>query len=1228
MADQATIATAYVQLVPTLSGVQGKIGEAFAGSEQEAEEAGKKVGGSFGGSMLDTLKVVAGPAAIAGALAGLFAIGSTFDDVSDSIRTATGKTGDELDGLVDQAKTIGTTIPVEFDKIGPALSKVSQKLDLTGSDLETVTSQFLALGNITGKDINMDTAAASFSAFGVKGAEVSGQLDNLFKISQQTGTGIDEITGSIQKSAPALQAMGFGFTESAALVGQLDKAGLNVQGTLGGMGKALVNAAKSGEAPKETFDRVTGSIGDLVSQGKDAEAINMAASLFGTKGAAQFVEATKNGSLNVQELTGAVAASSETILGAQEDTGDFAESWQLFSNKAMVAIEPVATAVFNFAGQAMGALLDAFDNVGGAVDAVTGFFRDYRDVLIAAGVVVLALTSNIIAQTVATIAQNVATKAVSLATKAWAVAQAALNLVMDANPIMLVVAAVGALVAAAIWAYQNVGWFRDIVDNAWTVISTAATWAWENVIKPVFDALSGAVSSIIDWFSHFGENLSGILSSIGGWISDAWNSILTFFTDLPTNIWNILVTAAETIASFGWEFIKWYYGGIWNAAVMIFDFFVNLAPMVWEKIVAAAGWLLERGKEFIGWLKDGIVQGAQLIWDWVTAMPGAIWTLIYSSINWYVDRGKELIGWLKDGIVAGAEAIWTWISSIPGKIWEKVIAFKDMILGYGSQIGTWIADGVKTAAQAIADAVTGLFDLKLNDEGTGYVTVGPNDMIAGAHGLVVPGVDPGHDNVLMKARSGEAVMVPEWTDQVGGAGSVYRWNRAAERGNLLSVMADDILGYAAGGIVEKAHAIGKSAGEGMAGTFKDRKTTGLFGRMFSDFAANILKAVGATPNAAGFNDSQDPSSFGWVRASGINTGYAWNGRSFPGGVAAGTEALWNGLLNELVPQIPGGLQPGALWGYENRSNVNSPGNASFHSYGLALDVNSSANPNGAPGYGRAGQYVIPAEAAHNLAATYGMLWGGDFRGTPDPMHFEIHLSPNDLGAPGPAAAAGSGGILGKLFSTIKSKLAGPAASGNVPPAVAGGVFDGLVERWRPTVLQALGLIGQPANLADTVLNQIRTESSGDPRAINLTDSNAMRGTPSKGLIQAIDSTFQAYRLANLPNDIYNPLSNIVAGIRYAISRYGSITAGMRGVAYDDGGWLMPQQAHPVNLLRQPEPVLSPRQWSIAEQALDEISGHRSRVGVQMTVHQLPGQSPADLAREIDRRLAFAGGRSA
>lgn len=110
-----------------------------------------------------------------------------------------------------------------------------------------------------------------------------------------------------------------------------------------------------------------------------------------------------------------------------------------------------------------------------------------------------------------------------------------------------------------------------------------------------------------------------------------------------------------------------------------------------------------------------------------------------------------------------------------------------------------------------------------------------------------------------------------------------------------------------------------------------------------------------------------------------------------------------------------------------------------------------------------------------------------------------------------------------------------------------------VKQWLPTVARALKMEGQysEANVKRTLF-QMQTESGGNPRAINLWDSNAKKGIPSKGLMQVIDPTFKAYARAGFNKNIYDPLSNILASVRYATSRYGSLEKAYRGVGYSNG----------------------------------------------------------------------------
>lgn len=110
-----------------------------------------------------------------------------------------------------------------------------------------------------------------------------------------------------------------------------------------------------------------------------------------------------------------------------------------------------------------------------------------------------------------------------------------------------------------------------------------------------------------------------------------------------------------------------------------------------------------------------------------------------------------------------------------------------------------------------------------------------------------------------------------------------------------------------------------------------------------------------------------------------------------------------------------------------------------------------------------------------------------------------------------------------------------------------------VEQWRKLAEQALRMTNQysDANL-NLLLYQMQTESGGNPNAINDWDINAINGTPSKGLMQVIDPTFRAYAMPGYDTNIWDPLSNMLAAIRYTVSRYGSLASGWNGHGYAAG----------------------------------------------------------------------------
>ncbi|MFF4044020.1 transglycosylase SLT domain-containing protein [Streptomyces sp. NPDC001816] len=123
-----------------------------------------------------------------------------------------------------------------------------------------------------------------------------------------------------------------------------------------------------------------------------------------------------------------------------------------------------------------------------------------------------------------------------------------------------------------------------------------------------------------------------------------------------------------------------------------------------------------------------------------------------------------------------------------------------------------------------------------------------------------------------------------------------------------------------------------------------------------------------------------------------------------------------------------------------------------------------------------------------------------------------------------------------VIGATSASAATPTAS---TPATTLAGYPNNLDGWIRESLAIMREKGIPGTYNGIYRNVIR-ESSGNPAAINLWDSNAAKGIPSKGLLQVIDPTFNAYHVAGTSFDIYDPVANITAACNYAAKRYGSI----------------------------------------------------------------------------------------
>ena len=188
--------------------------------------------------------------------------------------------------------------------------------------------------------------------------------------------------------------------------------------------------------------------------------------------------------------------------------------------------------------------------------------------------------------------------------------------------------------------------------------------------------------------------------------------------------------------------------------------------------------------------------------------------------------------------------------------------------------------------------------------------------------------------------------------------------------------------------------------------------------------------------------------------------------------------------------------------------------------------------------------------------------------------------------------------VGGMFDWITKMLAPLNGDGGGPQDNPAG---GEVSRWASLVKKALRANGLPDNEAYTNawLRQIQSESGGNPKAVQggYTDINTLTGDLAKGLVQTTSRTFNAFKFPG-HGDIFNGYDNLLAGIAYAKSRYGSNMLSVigHGHGYRNGGLVANHGVYELAEENKPEYVIPTdiakrgRAWQLLSEAVARFAG--------------------------------------
>lgn len=660
------LATGYYQLVPSMKGnKEAIVGEITGAVNEGADKAGKEGGARLTTRLTEGLKgsslAALGAGMAAGIGAALYKVGETFDEVTDTIRTGTGATGEVLDGLVEVAKRVGSTTPAEFSKIAPVVADLNTRLGLTGEDLETVAKQVLEAGRLLGQDVDISKTTAAFSAFGLEAKQIPGAMDDLFRVSQATGLGFNDLAQKTAQAAPTMKALGFGFQDTAAMIGAFDKAGLNSSQIMTSMTKGLTTLAKSGEEPKEAFKRVTGEIGSYIQSGNEAAALKLASKLFGTKGATQFVEALKQGKIGAEDMMKSIGATDDTILGVAGETSDFAEKWQIVQNNAQLALEPLGSAVFSTLADVLSAMAPTLQDIGNWLKENTWAFGALGAAI--AGILIPAFVT-------------------------WVAGIWASTAALLASPITWVVVGIAALAAGLVLLIANWQAVSDFIGGVWNATVEGAGHLWEDFVR----ALSEFASGIGQWFM---EGLTG-----------AGQQISEFFAGLP----QMILDGLAALGQIGLEILAFSMGinaNLIEGFVQFLGYIPGWIASVGEWVASLPGkimeWLaglnqlVDRAADWFGGFLNGMVRkGAEII-EWCKQLPGKIIGGISSLASSLASTASNAWnGFLRATSDLGGRVI-GFVGSLPGKIMGALGDLGNLLVRSGGALVDGFLRGIQGA---------------------------------------------------------------------------------------------------------------------------------------------------------------------------------------------------------------------------------------------------------------------------------------------------------------------------------------------------------------------------------------------------------------------------------------------------------------------------------------------------------------------------------------------------
>lgn len=561
---------------------------------------------------------------------------------------------------VELFKIFGT-VGVKIDEASQALDQITSEAGETASTLE---SKFEAAGSkvtAMGKAFApVSLAAGAAGGLLLKGAkDTAAYTDNIDKMSQKLGMsrkGFQEWDYILSQNGASIDSMKMGMKTLTKSLDSVSQSGTTAGTAFERLGISYDQL--QGKSQEEVFEMTITALQGVESETERAALANQ---LLGRSGV-ELAPLLNSGAGSVEELKQkahelGLVLDDETIDAGVNMTDALDTMHRAFTTMGAGIASAVMPLITQFADYVSAHMPAITDKIKGLVDKFNNLSPTMKKII----ALILPITAAI--SPVLMIVGKVITgigKLIGTVTKVMGVMSKLFSLLM-ANPIVLVIAGIVALVAAFIYLWNHSESFRNFWINLWNSIKNIVTTVW-NAIKTAVTTVVNAIKAVIE----------AIFNAVKAYFTTVFNIYKTIFT----TAWNVIRTVVTTVVNA----IRTVIVTVWNAIKTVITTILNgirtVVTSIWNGIRTAVSSAVNAIRNTVVMVFNAVKGSVSTIWNGIKTTITSVWNSIRSGVSSAINGVKSVVSSGFNAIKSTASSVWNGIKTA---IINPISAAKDKV---------------------------------------------------------------------------------------------------------------------------------------------------------------------------------------------------------------------------------------------------------------------------------------------------------------------------------------------------------------------------------------------------------------------------------------------------------------------------------------------------------------------------------------------------------------------